>query len=119
MTELAEVAMANPNCALHSALFDRDTYPMRSERAQKKTAREQAPGLSMTELAVNDRTDPEGSILHVQFRTTVLRATFRIVAAVSIGVRRDRTGFAVTVRASQAGGIDTVAGQVVIHSLGA
>src|SRR5690606_37748372 len=54
-------------------------------------------------------------VLDVQLGATVLGATFRIVRTVRVGVRRNRTALAVTIRAHHARGINTVAGQVVIH----
>src|SRR5690606_32047226 len=54
-------------------------------------------------------------VLHVQLGATVLRAAFRIVRTIRVGVRRDRAALAVTVRTDHARGVDAVAGQVVVH----
>src|SRR5690606_10128534 len=59
------------------------------------------------------------SVLDVQLGAAVACTTFRIVGAIRVGVRRDRAALAVTGRALQAACIDAVAGQVVVHGLGA
>src|SRR5690606_5618772 len=59
------------------------------------------------------------SVLDVQLGAAVARATFRIVGAIRVGVRRDRAALAVADRTLQAAGVNAVAGQVVVHGLGA
>src|SRR5690606_1395135 len=63
---------------------------------------------------------PSGSlVLDVQLGATVLRTAFRIVRTIRVGVRGNRAALAVADRANQARGVDAVAGQVVVHGLGA
>src|SRR5690606_32700236 len=58
-------------------------------------------------------------VLDVQLGATVLRTAFRIVRTIRVGVRGDRTALAVADRADQTRSVDAVAGQVVVHGLGA
>src|SRR6185369_266714 len=62
---------------------------------------------------------PSSLVLDVQLGAAVARTAFRIVRTVFVGVRGDRAALAVADRTDQTTGVDAVAGQVVIHRLGA